>query len=120
MQLLLSGAAKIADKLESGKTSVVVHCSDSWDRTAQLTCLAMLMLDSYYRTIRGFQVIKQQHQLKSGVFPVNSRIMVCVWVCVLAGSGGEGVDQFWTQVFCCKSLNLNGTQNDAASEKKQI
>lgn len=78
MQLLLSGAAKIADKLESGKTSVVVHCSDSWDRTAQLTCLAMLMLDSYYRTIRGFQVIKQQHQLKSGVFPVNSRIMVCV------------------------------------------
>lgn len=79
MQLLLSGAAKIADKLESGKTSVVVHCSDGWDRTAQLTCLAMLMLDSYYRTIRGFQVIKQQ--LKSGVFPVNSRIIVCVGVC---------------------------------------
>lgn len=57
-QLLLSGAAKIADKLESGKTSVVVHCSDGWDRTAQLTCLSMLMLDSYYRTLRGFQVVK--------------------------------------------------------------
>lgn len=83
MQLLLSGAAKIADKLESGKTSVVVHCSDGWDRTAQLTCLAMLMLDSYYRTLRGFQVIKRQHQLKSGVFTVSSGIMVRLCVQVL-------------------------------------
>ncbi|MED6292089.1 Myotubularin- protein 1, partial [Ilyodon furcidens] len=56
IRLLLSGAAKIADKLESGKTSVVVHCNDGWDRTTQLTSLSMLMLDSYYRTLRGFQV----------------------------------------------------------------
>ena len=47
---------RIADRLESGKTSVVVHCSDGWDRTPQLTALAMLMLDSYYRTLQGFQV----------------------------------------------------------------
>lgn len=55
-QLVLGGAARVADRLESGKTSVVVHCSDGWDRTAQITSLAMLMLDSHYRTLRGFQV----------------------------------------------------------------
>ena len=42
--------------MEKHKSSVVVHCTDGWDRTAQLTSLAMLMLDSYYRTIRGFEV----------------------------------------------------------------
>ena len=36
--------------------SVLVHCSDGWDRTAQTTSLASLMLDPYYRTIEGFQV----------------------------------------------------------------
>ena len=36
--------------------SVMVHCSDGWDRTAQVCSLASLMLDPYYRTISGFQV----------------------------------------------------------------
>ena len=30
---------------------VLVHCSDGWDRTAQVVPLAELMLDPYYRTI---------------------------------------------------------------------
>uniref|UniRef100_A0A3B4FXD2 Myotubularin 1 n=1 Tax=Pundamilia nyererei TaxID=303518 RepID=A0A3B4FXD2_9CICH len=55
VKLVLSGAIQVADKVSSGN-SVVVHCSDGWDRTAQLTSLAMLMLDSHYRTLRGFQV----------------------------------------------------------------
>ena len=37
-------------------TSVVVHCSDGWDRTSQVTSLASLLLDPHYRTIEGFQV----------------------------------------------------------------
>ncbi|MGH0189500.1 UNVERIFIED_CONTAM: hypothetical protein FKN15_036285 [Acipenser sinensis] len=65
-QLLLMGAVRIADKLESGKTSVVVHCSDGWDRTAQLTSLAMLMLDSYYRTIKGFEVLIEKEWISFG------------------------------------------------------
>ena len=35
--------------------SVLVHCSDGWDRTAQTCALAQVMLDPYYRTIAGFQ-----------------------------------------------------------------
>ncbi|XP_013884809.1 myotubularin-related protein 1 [Austrofundulus limnaeus] len=66
IRLLLAGAAKIADKVESGKTSVVVHCTDGWDRTAQLTSLSMLMLDSYYRTLRGFQVLVEKEWISFG------------------------------------------------------
>ncbi|XP_072232774.1 phosphatidylinositol-3,5-bisphosphate 3-phosphatase MTMR2-like isoform X1 [Leuresthes tenuis] len=66
IRLLLAGATKMAYKLESGKTSVVVHCSDGWDRTAQLTSLSMLMLDSYYRTLRGFQVLVEKEWISFG------------------------------------------------------
>uniref|UniRef100_UPI0037E965B4 myotubularin-related protein 1a isoform X2 n=1 Tax=Semicossyphus pulcher TaxID=241346 RepID=UPI0037E965B4 len=66
IRLLLAGAAKVADKLESGKTSVVVHCSDGWDRTAQLTSLSMLMLDSHYRTLTGFQVLLEKEWISFG------------------------------------------------------
>ena len=38
------------------KRSVVIHCSDGWDRTAQTCSLAEILLDPYYRTIHGFQV----------------------------------------------------------------
>ncbi|XP_041807842.1 myotubularin-related protein 2 isoform X2 [Chelmon rostratus] len=66
IKLILAGALRIADKVESGKTSVVVHCSDGWDRTGQLTSLAMLMLDGYYRTIRGFEVLLEKEWLSFG------------------------------------------------------
>ncbi|XP_051537236.1 myotubularin-related protein 1-like isoform X1 [Myxocyprinus asiaticus] len=66
IKLLLAGAVRIADRIESGKTSVVVHCSDGWDRTAQLTSLAMLMLDGYYRSLRGFQVLLEKEWLSFG------------------------------------------------------
>ncbi|XP_073193883.1 phosphatidylinositol-3,5-bisphosphate 3-phosphatase MTMR2 isoform X5 [Lepidochelys kempii] len=66
IKLILAGALRIADKVESGKTSVVVHCSDGWDRTAQLTSLSMLILDGYYRTIRGFEVLVEKEWLSFG------------------------------------------------------
>ena len=36
--------------------AALVHCSDGWDRTSQLTSLAQLLLDPFYRTITGLQV----------------------------------------------------------------
>lgn len=88
-QLILAGALRIADKVESGKTSVVVHCSDGWDRTAQLTSLSLLMLDGYYRTVRGFEVLLEKEWLSFGhrfqlvnwnVF-IPLKIYVYIFVC---------------------------------------
>jgi len=66
LKQILAGAVKIAEKVENHKTSVVVHCSDGWDRTAQLTSLSMVLLDSYYRTLHGFQVLIEKEWLSFG------------------------------------------------------
>lgn len=47
-------------------TTVLIHCSDGWDRTAQLTSLSMLMLDKHYRTIQGFEVLIEKEWLSFG------------------------------------------------------
>nr|CAI5868709.1 unnamed protein product [Callosobruchus analis] len=66
IKCILAGAVRIVDKVESHKTSVLVHCSDGWDRTAQLTALSMLMLDPYYRTIKGFEVLIEKEWIAFG------------------------------------------------------
>lgn len=66
IKCILAGAIRIADKVESNKTSVVVHCSDGWDRATQLTSLSMLMLDPYYREIEGFEVLVEKEWLSFG------------------------------------------------------
>jgi len=66
IRAIMNGALKIVDKIENHKTSVIVHCSDGWDRTSQLTSLAMIMLDSYYRTLKGFEVLIEKEWISFG------------------------------------------------------
>ena len=56
LQSILSGAAFVRDKLLEG-ISVLVNCSDGWDRTPQVVCLAKIMLEPYFRTLEGFRVL---------------------------------------------------------------
>lgn len=53
---LLRGAAAVARHLDAGDP-VLVHCSDGWDRTAQICGLAQLLLDPYFRTRDGFRAL---------------------------------------------------------------
>ncbi|RDD41788.1 Myotubularin [Trichoplax sp. H2] len=66
LKSILKGATMIAQRISQRHICALVHCSDGWDRTAQLTSLAQLMLDSYYRTIDGFIVLIEKEWLSFG------------------------------------------------------
>ncbi|KAG2457916.1 MTMR8 protein, partial [Polypterus senegalus] len=75
--------------------SVLVHCSDGWDRTAQVCSLASLLLDPYYRTIKGLMVLIEKDWVSMGhkftqrcghlegdpkeVSPVFTQFIECLW-----------------------------------------
>lgn len=46
--------------------NILVHCSDGWDRTAQLCALASVMLDPYYRTIEGLCILIEKDWIRFG------------------------------------------------------
>jgi myotubularin-related protein 1/2 len=53
---LVAKSCCVAKDLRQGK-SVLVHCSDGWDRTAQICALVQVMADPFFRTIRGLCVL---------------------------------------------------------------
>lgn len=63
---VLSGARRVAELLHEDGASVLVHCSDGWDRTPQLVSLAQLILDPFYRTIRGFAILIEKEWCSFG------------------------------------------------------
>jgi len=66
IRLVLSSSLKVADLLCTQNKSVVVHCSDGWDRTSQLVSLAELLIDPFYRTMKGFGILIQKDWLAFG------------------------------------------------------
>ncbi|CAM9326005.1 unnamed protein product [Phaeothamnion confervicola] len=62
---ILRSALFVANRLQGG-WAVLVHCSDGWDRTAQLTSLAQVILDPYYRTAAGFEVLVEKEWCSFG------------------------------------------------------
>eukprot|EP00794_Sanderia_malayensis_P006847 gene6847-7616_t len=66
IKAVLTGAVRIADIVDRCRLSVIVHCSDGWDRTPQLTAMSMLLLDPYYRTIEGFEVLIEKEWCSFG------------------------------------------------------
>uniref|UniRef100_A0A0A9W4V3 phosphatidylinositol-3,5-bisphosphate 3-phosphatase n=1 Tax=Lygus hesperus TaxID=30085 RepID=A0A0A9W4V3_LYGHE len=84
----------IAQAIESG-VNVLVHCSDGWDRTAQVCSIASMLLDPYYRTIQGYQALIEKDWLNFGhkfsdrighlpgdpkeISPVFTQFIECTW-----------------------------------------
>lgn len=66
IQKILAGASFITAKITGESASVLVHCSDGWDRTSQLVGLSCLLLDPYYRTFNGFQALVEKDWLSFG------------------------------------------------------
>lgn len=88
----------IVEAVNDQAVNVVVHCSDGWDRTAQTCALSGLLLDPYYRTIHGFQILIEKEWLLFGhkfchrnghihendkslteISPIFHQFLECVW-----------------------------------------
>ena len=63
---IMEGTALIARNVHVNSSHVLIHCSDGWDRTSQLSALAQLCLDPFYRTIRGFEILVEKDWLSFG------------------------------------------------------
>lgn len=53
---ILLAATKIAHCVGTQKLSVLVHCSDGWDRTAQLTSLRFVRVTHHIHNARIYSV----------------------------------------------------------------
>ena len=92
---LLQTAKYVAEKLEDEQMSVLVSFESGFDFTTQVVSLALLMLDPYYRTMDGFQVLIQKewiwfgHKFQQRNLPVSEQhreespvflqFIECVW-----------------------------------------
>ncbi|QIW97767.1 hypothetical protein AMS68_003285 [Peltaster fructicola] len=63
---ILDGAERVARVVGLGGSHALIHCSDGWDRTSQISALAQVMLDPHYRTLEGFITLVQKDFLSFG------------------------------------------------------
>ena len=65
LEKIITAAIRVVRFIESGN-SVLIHCSDGWDRTSQVVSLAKLLIDPFFRTIEGFQILLRTDWLAAG------------------------------------------------------
>lgn len=63
---ILEGARLITRQVGLTHSHVLIHCSDGWDRTSQLSALSQICLDPYFRTLEGFMVLVEKDWLSFG------------------------------------------------------
>ncbi|XP_040001636.1 myotubularin-related protein 7b isoform X2 [Xiphias gladius] len=66
IKAILDAGVFIARAVADEGVSVLVHCSDGWDRTAQACSVASILLDPYYRTIKGLMVLIERDWVSFG------------------------------------------------------
>ncbi|KAM8897639.1 phosphatidylinositol-3,5-bisphosphate 3-phosphatase MTMR4 isoform 2-T2 [Spinachia spinachia] len=66
LSVMLKAATLVCSAVERDGRPVLVHCSDGWDRTPQIVALSKILLDPYYRTLEGFQVLVETEWLDYG------------------------------------------------------
>uniref|UniRef100_A0A6Q2YD01 Myotubularin phosphatase domain-containing protein n=1 Tax=Esox lucius TaxID=8010 RepID=A0A6Q2YD01_ESOLU len=95
IKAVMDAGVFLAKAVADEKASVLVHCSDGWDRTAQVCSLASILLDNFYRTIKGLMVLIEKEWISMGhkftqrcghvdgdpkeVSPVFTQFLECVW-----------------------------------------
>lgn len=62
---IIKSSTEIALSVKQGY-SCLIHCSDGWDRASQLTAFSQMLVDPYYRTIRGYMTLIEKDFLSFG------------------------------------------------------
>ena len=65
INIIIKKGFQIAEAIKNENT-VLIHCSDGWDRTTQLSCTSQLILDKRYRTLDGFICLIEKDWLSFG------------------------------------------------------
>jgi hypothetical protein len=65
IKLIIEETYQVCDKMEQDY-SVLVHCSDGWDRTSQVSSLAQLVFFPHLRTFEGFERLLHKDWLDAG------------------------------------------------------
>ncbi|XP_061901543.1 myotubularin-related protein 7a [Entelurus aequoreus] len=95
IKAVLDASVFIAKAVAEDGVSVLIHCSDGWDRTAQVCSVACVLLEPYYRTIKGLMVLIEKDWVSFGhkfshrcnhrvgdpkeVSPIIDQFLECVW-----------------------------------------
>jgi hypothetical protein len=66
LTLQLLRGAKLAVQKLAGNHATLLFGADSWDRTAQVSCLVQVIVDPQCRTIQGFQALIQKEWCDTG------------------------------------------------------
>ncbi|GAA5910526.1 hypothetical protein JCM6882_008546 [Rhodosporidiobolus microsporus] len=63
---ILDGVLIIVRTVHINNSHALVHCSDGWDRTSQLSALPQICLDPFFRTARGLAVLIEKDWISYG------------------------------------------------------
>jgi myotubularin-related protein 1/2 len=66
LKSILMSVVKSVALLDQHCASILIHCSDGWDRTSQCSALTQICIDPYFRTIEGFIVLIEKEWLSAG------------------------------------------------------
>ncbi|KAF5373939.1 hypothetical protein D9758_000738 [Tetrapyrgos nigripes] len=102
---ILEGVNLITRNVHVNSSHVLIHCSDGWDRTSQLSSIAQLCLDPFYRTIRGFEILIEKDWLSYGYKFLDrcghlssDKFFVSPSETTNGGSGAEAAQAFFASV----------------------
>lgn len=110
----------------ASKVCLLVHCSDGWDRTAQVVSLLSILLDTRYRTRRGLAMLVEKEWLAAGfqftkrnLLPFSGSDSITIDGLAIINSGedeecgqvwGQFLNVLWCWSRCCPELFEYGEQ----------
>ena len=62
---IIQASMNVATAVKNGY-SVLIHCSDGWDRASQVTAFSQLLIDPFYRTIKGYMILIEKDFVSFG------------------------------------------------------